>query len=241
MSHNTHPIGFFPLYEAARNGDLEKLKFLLNGREDEISLYDNAHHYKVSDTIICHAAQYGHVNILKYMVEIGADLSVRNNYALCYAAVFNHIDVVRYIISTNEIDIDNDDYYDDIHTAVWYAAKNGHTDMIKTIHELIDGSRYLKVLGEDIYTTAIYWAGHTDRRETIKYLASVGASTKFLTETQKRYMAFCKKMEEKKRIRAQKKIYFWWIQICYDMSRECGKRMANRNLSSFEELMSQQP
>ena len=57
------------------------------------------------------------------------------------------------------------------------------------------------------------------------------------------YMAFCQRMNEKNRIRAQKKIYFWWIQICYDMDHlsGCGKRMANRNLSSFKELMSQQP
>lgn len=27
------------------------------------------------------------------------------------------------------------------------------------------------------------------------------------------YSEFCQKMKEKNRIRAQKKIYFWWIQI----------------------------
>jgi len=53
------------------------------------------------------------------------------------------------------------------------------------------------------------------------------------------YFSFCQKMEEKKRIRAQKKIYFWWIQICYDLSHPsgCGKRMAQKNLISFEEMM----
>jgi len=45
------------------------------------------------------------------------------------------------------------------------------------------------------------------------------------------YFAFCQKMKEKNRIRAQKKIYFWWIQICYDLDHPsgCGKRMANLN------------
>ena len=55
------------------------------------------------------------------------------------------------------------------------------------------------------------------------------------------YFAFCERMQEKKRIRAQKKIYFWWIQICYDLTRPCGLRMANINLNSFKELMCQQP
>ena len=53
------------------------------------------------------------------------------------------------------------------------------------------------------------------------------------------YFAFCKKMEEKKLIRAQKKIYFWWIQICYDLEHHsgCGQRMVQKNLEVFESMM----
>ena len=53
------------------------------------------------------------------------------------------------------------------------------------------------------------------------------------------YGAFCQKMKENKRVRAQKKIYFWWIQICYDLEHPsgCGKRMAQLNLISFEKMM----
>ena len=53
------------------------------------------------------------------------------------------------------------------------------------------------------------------------------------------YFSFCQKMKEKKRIRAQKKIYFWWIQICYDLEHHsgCGQRMAMKNLDVFETMM----
>ena len=53
------------------------------------------------------------------------------------------------------------------------------------------------------------------------------------------YFSFCQKMQDKRRIRAQKKIYFWWIQICYDLDHHsgCGKRMALRNLDVFETMM----
>ena len=53
------------------------------------------------------------------------------------------------------------------------------------------------------------------------------------------YFTFCKKIQEKNRIRAQKKIYFWWIQICYDLEHKsgCGQRMAQRNLKVFESMM----
>ena len=53
------------------------------------------------------------------------------------------------------------------------------------------------------------------------------------------YVSFCQKMKEKKLIRAQKKIYFWWIQICYDLSHPsgCGQRMAQRNLAEYENII----
>ena len=63
---------------------------------------------------------------------------------------------------------------------------------------------------------------------------------KFLTAAQTNaYVSFCQKMKEKRRIRAQKKIYFWWIQICYDMSHPsgCGQRMAHRNLELYEAMV----
>ena len=53
------------------------------------------------------------------------------------------------------------------------------------------------------------------------------------------YTSFCQRMQEKKKIKAQKKIYFWWIQICYDMDHPsgCGQRMAQKNLDVFESMM----
>ena len=53
------------------------------------------------------------------------------------------------------------------------------------------------------------------------------------------YMAFCQKMNDKNKLKAQKKIYFWWIQICYDLDHHsgCGKRMAQRNLAEYETMI----
>ena len=53
------------------------------------------------------------------------------------------------------------------------------------------------------------------------------------------YAVFCEKVKEKKLIRAQKKIYFWWIQICYDMEHPsgCGQRMADRNLAVYQSMV----
>jgi hypothetical protein len=51
-----------------------------------------------------------------------------------------------------------------------------------------------------------------------------------------RYISFCEKMKNKIRERAQKRIYFWWIPICYDVNREIGKRMMKKNVEKAIEL-----
>jgi len=54
--------------------------------------------------------------------------------------------------------------------------------------------------------------------------------------TSQKYVAFCGKMKIKIREQSAKKIYFWWIPICYDTTRNCGKRMMVKNLEKAKEL-----
>jgi hypothetical protein len=67
----------------------------------------------------------------------------------------------------------------------------------------------------------------------IKYFMEQGADT---SEIDSPYFLFYMKMQKKIRERAQKSIYFWWIPICYDLNRECGKRMMIKNLEKAREL-----
>ena len=115
--------------------------------------------------------------------------------------------------------------------AVQLASSNGHLEVVK----------YLVSQGADIYTDnnwAVRWASKNGHLELVKYLVSEGAPTTDISEKARHYLSFCKRMEEKKRIRAQKKIYFWWIPICYDITRPCGKRMSERNLAVYQSMVS---
>ncbi len=42
------------------------------------------------------------------------------------------------------------------------------------------------------------------------------------------------KNSKERKIRAVNKIINWWIPICYDMSRPCGRRMAEKNYLQYE-------
>ena len=72
--------------------------------------------------------------------------------------------------------------------------------------------------------------------EKVKNLVSLGANISKITPKHQKYILFCQKMEEKIRLRAQKKIYYWWIEICYDPEREVGKRMQEKSWMKFDKI-----
>ena len=123
----------------------------------------------------------------------------------------------------------------DIHSendyAVRLASANGHLEVVI----------YPCEVGADIRSCndyAVQWASGNGHYEVVKYLYEAGADISVISEKHKNYILFCKKMEAKIRERAQKKIYFWWIPICYDINHPsgCGKRMMQKNLEKAKEL-----
>jgi hypothetical protein len=83
---------------------------------------------------------------------------------------------------------------------------------------------------------AIYLASLNDKLQVVQYLYENGADITRISEKHQKYILFCEKMKRKIRERSQKRIYFWWIPICYDVSRETGKRMMLKNLEKAREL-----
>ena len=113
--------------------------------------------------------------------------------------------------------------------AVRWSAGNGQLECLK----------YLVSLGADIRNQndwAVRFASGNGNLEMVKYLVSQGADIMNLSPEHQKYILFCQKMEEKKKERAQKKIYFWWIQICYDPETKVGKRMLEKSWIEFDKI-----
>lgn len=51
-----------------------------------------------------------------------------------------------------------------------------------------------------------------------------------------KFMRVMSKLYEKNVTRAQRRLYFWWIRICYDMTRDCGKRMMENSWKKVEAM-----
>ena len=199
---------------ACKLGDLELVKSLGDGQD-----YDG-------DGGIRHAANNGHLEVVKYLVAKGADIQVEHAFAIIQPAKNGHLEVVKYLVSQGADVILYGNF------AVQYASMNGHIEVVKYLI-----SQGANVRTENDFSTL--YASDFGHLEIVKYLVSQGSSIKNITQRSIRYLSFCEKMQEKNRIRAQKKIYFWWIQICYDMNHPsgCGKRMAQKNVEEYESMM----
>ena len=160
------------------------------------------------------------------MKTVLPDIQVEHAFAIIQPAKNGHLEVVKYLVSQGADVILYGNF------AVQYASMNGHIEVVKYLI-----SQGANVRTENDFSTL--YASDFGHLEIVKYLVSQGSSIKNITQRSIRYLSFCEKMQEKNRIRAQKKIYFWWIQICYDMNHPsgCGKRMAQKNVEEYESMM----
>jgi hypothetical protein len=105
------------------------------------------------------------------------------------------------------------------------AAKKGRLDMVKFLVE--NGARN--------FNTAVVTASENGNVEVVKYLVDQGVEHVF-TPHEKKWLSFCEKVENKRRVKAVNTIGSWWIPFCYDLNRECGRRMMERSWKRVEAL-----
>lgn len=145
-----------------------------------------------SPAAIVDASRYGYIDIIKYLISIGADIQHNENEAITIASRDGFLEVVKCLHQNGaDIHFKNDlmfvnasergyletvKYYvengADVHTnngyAIIGAARNGELDVVKYLHQQ----------GADIYTDnnqAIKWASSNGYLEVVKYLVENGA------------------------------------------------------------------
>ena len=144
-----------------------------------------------------------------------------------------------------------------IHSSWWVNGKKHRADDLPAV-EYTDGSKEWFVNGnrhrdcglpavEDSSGYREWWINGERHRELgLPAIERISGENEWYLhgrhlspEEATAYSNFCHKMTVKKRIKSQKKIYFWWIQICYDLSHPsgCGKRMAQLNLAAYEGII----
>ena len=105
------------LNEAARNGQLEIVKYLVEDCDANVHAWD--------ERTLRWAAWNGQLEIVKYLVSKGANVHARDNWALRRAAWKGHLDVVKYFATIGV----------NVHAqnglALSMAAEGGHLEVVK--------------------------------------------------------------------------------------------------------------
>ena len=178
------------------------------------------------EEVVYDAVSNNNLELLTTLVEdLGASVTDNHNDAIIVAVNVENLDIIKYLVKRGA----------DPSARNNYAIRNCQN--LSIVKFLVEECR---VDPQARNNDAIRQASFYRNYELCRYLVEkCGAPIKYVDTTTRAYMAFCKKMDEKKKERAQKKIYFWWIQICYNLEHHsgCGKRMAQKNLDVFESMM----
>jgi ankyrin repeat protein len=226
--------------DACLKGDFDKVKRLLcEGADKEDGLYwacscgnlnlvkyfvkiganpcPPANYY--NDYPLGAAFEKGHFEVVKFLVEKGAEVKVYWDLPFRTAALKGYLEIVKYFVEKGA-DVNIDDDY-----AICAASVRGHLDVVKF---LVQKGADVKAKNNYPVVEAFY-NGHY---EIVDYLLQNGAKERLIEEKYKRYIALRKRVE----IRAANKIGSWWIPICYDLNRESGQRMMERSWKRVEKM-----
>ena len=75
------------------------------------------------------SAERGHLEVVRLLLENGADVHTRNNYALGWSAYYGNFEVVRLLLENGADVHANDDY------ALRWSAENGHLEVVRLLLE----------------------------------------------------------------------------------------------------------
>ena len=120
---------------------------------------------------IWHAAQQGHLEVVRLLLEAGADMNAANTdgtTALFVAAEWGYLEVVRLLIEA-EADMNAKDAHGD--TALLVAAMRGHLEVVRL---LLKAGADMNVVDTD-GATALFVAAAHGRLEVLQLLLEAGA------------------------------------------------------------------
>jgi len=148
------------LHEAALNGDLEEVKFILNNNNLDIDLKDS-----YGATALYYAAMSGHIDIVQYLVKKGANVNLKNNIGqtslhLAYFMEFHK--VAKYLVD-NGADINLKD--NSGRTPLYFAAGSS----LEAVKYLVKNGAKVNTKNED-GDTPLHHASEHSKLGIVKFL-----------------------------------------------------------------------
>jgi len=111
---------------------------------------------------LCWASKNGHLEVVKFLVEKGANVHTNIDYPHCLASENGHLEVVKFLVEKGADIHANDDY------ALQLASGNGHLEVVKF---LVEKGANIHVNNDDVLRLASEYG----RLEVVKFLVEKGA------------------------------------------------------------------
>ena len=164
---------------AVRSGNADTVRLLLDkvsidiNHQSEYELRDDER-YTIMPTPLMFAAKYGHTDVMKLLIEKGADVSIIDNggeNALSLATKHGHIASVRLLFELGLANANSTDHWEN--PILTIAAGNGHKDLVQFL--LDNGAEVNRLGGFGGYETAIKDAVCGNHIEIVQLLLDAGA------------------------------------------------------------------
>jgi hypothetical protein len=158
---------YSPLVTAVYKKDMAKLKSLLTEGEDPNDIYK-------SWSAVNQAAQGGHCEMIKILVDAGADITLRSlNVSPLYSAIKeNYYHCARYLLDQGaEVDTRQ---YQNLNTPLIRAAKDGYIESVQLLLEFGADPLAESYAGD----SAIAWARNKGHTEIVKLMEAEMAKRK---------------------------------------------------------------
>jgi Ankyrin repeats (3 copies) len=163
-------------------------------------------------------------DMLQFLYEKGADLRFSDDFPLVLACTNGKFSCVKYLISIGA------DINDKNNTSFIMSLSTGNLELVK----------YLLKNGADATCNneeAMTIAESQFNLQLMKILLEHGCTGKNVTwETAKKFLQIREKNETKVRVDSVNKVTSWWTPFCYDLTKECGKRMIEKSWKTVSEM-----
>lgn len=114
------------------------------------------------------AVDAGNLDIVKYLVEHGADIHIVHDFPLRSASEHGYLDIVKYLVekgaNINDVDL--------FTKPLSLAGENGHLDVIKY---LVENGADIRARDDEAIRYVDSYYGGKNKNEIIDYLVSLGA------------------------------------------------------------------
>uniref|UniRef100_A0A8D2JF85 Ankyrin repeat and sterile alpha motif domain containing 1A n=1 Tax=Varanus komodoensis TaxID=61221 RepID=A0A8D2JF85_VARKO len=158
--------GCYPLHLAAWKGDAEIVKLLIHQGPSHTKVNEQNND---NETALHCAAQYGHTEVVKVLLEELTDPTMRNNKfetPLDLAALYGRLEVVKMLLNAHPNLLSCNTKK---HTPLHLAARNGHKAVVHVLLEAGMDSNYQTEKGSALHEAALF--GKTD---VVQILLAVG-------------------------------------------------------------------